>query len=66
MKIRIAFLLFSLIFGWTGQAQQNSAQPKINGPRLYGARPGKEFLYTIPASGARPMQFEVKNLPKGV
>lgn len=66
MKIRIAFLLFSLIFGWTGQSQENSAQPKINGPRLYGARPGKEFLYTIPASGARPMTFEVKNLPKGV
>lgn len=66
MKIKIAFLLFSLIFGWTGQSQENSAQPKINGPRLYGARPGKEFLYTIPASGARPMTFEVKNLPKGV
>lgn len=66
MKIRLGFLLFSLIFGWTGQSQQNLTQPKINGPRLYGARPGKEFLYTIPASGARPMQFEVKNLPKGV
>lgn len=66
MKIRIAFLLFFLFFGWTGQSQENSAQPKINGPRLYGARPGKEFLYTIPASGARPMTFEVMNLPKGV
>ena len=66
MKIRFIFLLFFLIFGWASQAQQISTQPKINGPRLYGASPGKEFIYTIPASGARPMQFEVKNLPKGV
>ena len=66
MKISFTFLLFSLIFGWTSQAQQISTQPKINGPRLYGASPGKEFMYTIPASGARPIEFEVKNLPKGV
>lgn len=40
--------------------------PKINGPRLYGARPGKEFIYTIPASGERPMKFSAKHLPKNV
>jgi alpha-galactosidase len=66
MKIRYSFLLFFLIFGWASPAQQISTQPKINGPRLYGASPGKEFMYTIAAIGSRPMQFEVKNLPKGV
>lgn len=66
MKIRFDFLLFFLIFGWTSQAQHISNQPKINGPRLYGASPGKEFMYTIAAIGARPMRFEIKNLPKGV
>ncbi len=66
MKIRFAFLMFLMFFGWASQAQQILTEPKINGPRLYGASPGKEFMYTIPASGARPMHFEVKNLPKGV
>lgn len=66
MKIRLAFLFIFLIFRPALQAQQISTQPKINGPRLYGASPGKEFMYTIAASGARPMRFEVKNLPKGV
>ncbi|UKJ08277.1 glycoside hydrolase family 27 protein [Solitalea lacus] len=40
--------------------------PKINGPRLYGARPGKEFIYPVPVSGRRPMQIMAKGLPKGV
>ncbi|WP_414000322.1 putative Ig domain-containing protein [Flavobacterium sp. W1B] len=55
-----------LSFGLNSQAQEILSKPKINGPRLYGARPGKEFIYTIPATGARPMSFAVKKLPKGV
>ncbi|MFX1705927.1 alpha/beta fold hydrolase [Chitinophaga sp. CC14] len=41
-------------------------EPHINGPRVYGARPGKAFMYTIPATGKRPMTFQVKHLPEGV
>jgi alpha-galactosidase len=41
-------------------------EPKINGPRLYGARPGNPFLYRIPVTGMRPMTFEVKALPEGL
>lgn len=40
--------------------------PRINGAKIFGVRPGSEFLYTIPATGVRPMTFEVKNLPKGL
>jgi alpha-galactosidase len=40
--------------------------PRINGPRIFGVRPGHPFLYTIPATGDRPMAFEVRNLPKGL
>jgi alpha-galactosidase len=40
--------------------------PRINGPKVYGARPGNPFLYRIPAQGERPMQFSVSNLPKGL
>jgi len=40
--------------------------PRINGPRVYGVRPGSPFLYRIPATGERPMQFAVNGLPEGL
>lgn len=40
--------------------------PRINGPRIYGARKGAEFLYRIPVTGIRPMAFEAKGLPRGL
>ena len=41
-------------------------EPQINGPALFGARPGSPFLYTIPATGKRPMEFSVQDLPAGL
>jgi alpha-galactosidase len=38
--------------------------PRINGPSVFGVRPGSPVIYSIPATGARPMKFEVENLPK--
>ena len=43
-----------------------SGFPRINGPKVYGARPGNPFLFTIAASGIRPMTFEAKGLPEGL
>src|SRR5437660_3593719 len=40
--------------------------PHINGPSIFGARPGAPFLYRIPASGERPIKFEVSHLPSGL
>jgi alpha-galactosidase len=40
--------------------------PRINGPRIFGARPGHPFLYHIPATGERPVTFAVEGLPKGL
>lgn len=40
--------------------------PRINGAKVFGVRPGSQFLYTIPATGIRPMTFAAKNLPKGL
>ena len=40
--------------------------PRINGPDIFGVRPGSPFLYTIPATGDRPMTFGVENLPPGL
>ena len=41
-------------------------EPRINGPSVYGVRPGHPFLYRIPATGDRPMQFTVQGLPAGL
>jgi len=43
-----------------------SPKPKINGAKVYGVRPGHPFLYSIPATGARPMTFSAQGLPKGL
>lgn len=40
--------------------------PKINGAKIYGQRPGKPFIYTIAATGKRPMSFDALNLPEGL
>jgi alpha-galactosidase len=40
--------------------------PRINGPRLFGVRPGRPFIYRIPCTGNRPMSFMVENLPDGL
>ena len=40
--------------------------PRLNNPRVYGARPGNPFLYSIPATGERPMTFTADGLPVGL
>lgn len=40
--------------------------PFINGPDVFGVRPGAPFLYTIPATGQRPIRFSAEGLPDGL
>ena len=42
------------------------AEPRINGPTVFGVRPGSPVLYRIPATGERPMEFSVQGLPAGL
>jgi alpha-galactosidase len=42
------------------------ATPRINGANVFGVRPGSPFLFTIPATGERPMKFSAQNLPRGL
>ena len=42
------------------------ATPRINGASVFGVRPGSPFLFTIPATGERPMKFSAKKLPRGL
>ena len=39
------------------------SSPRINGANVFGVRPGSPFLFTIPATGDRPMAFSAANLP---
>ncbi len=40
--------------------------PRINSAKVFGVRPGSPVLYTIAASGQRPMGFHAENLPAGL
>ncbi len=42
------------------------ATPRINGPRVYGARPGHPFFYHLPVTGERPVTFAATGLPAGL
>jgi alpha-galactosidase len=41
-------------------------QPRINGAKVFGVRPGSPFMFTIPVTGERPVRYEVMNLPSGL
>ena len=43
-----------------------AATPRINGPEVYGVRPGAAFLYRIPATGQRPLTYQAAGLPAGL
>jgi alpha-galactosidase len=42
------------------------AAPRINGADIFGVRRGSPFLFTIAATGDRPMKFSADNLPRGL
>jgi len=65
----IAWVIFPVVAdaGKPGlQVQKTRDHPRINGPSVYGARPNHPFLYRIPATGKRPMQFFASGLPQGL
>ena len=41
-------------------------KPRINGPLIYGCRPGHPFIYRIPCQGKRPITFLIEGLPSGL
>jgi len=42
------------------------ATPRINTAPVFGVRPNSPFLFTIAATGDRPMKFSAKHLPHGL
>ena len=45
---------------------QPLSEPRINGPPVYGCRPGSPFIYRIPTTGERPIAFSIDGLPLGL
>ena len=43
-----------------------SPKPRINGAKIFGVRPNSPFLYKIAATGKKPLQYRVENLPVGL
>jgi alpha-galactosidase len=43
-----------------------SGRAQIHGPAIFGVRPEHPFIYTIPATGDRPIRFSVQGLPRGL
>lgn len=42
------------------------ATPRINGPDVFGERPGNPFLYRLPATGQAPLTYHASGLPAGL
>ncbi|HZT22765.1 MAG TPA: NPCBM/NEW2 domain-containing protein [Verrucomicrobiae bacterium] len=40
--------------------------PRINSAKIFGVRPGHPFLFTVAATGDRPMTFSADHLPRGL
>ncbi len=40
--------------------------PRIHGAKVFGSHPGSPFLFTVPATGDRPLTFSADNLPAGL
>jgi alpha-galactosidase len=40
--------------------------PRINSAKVFGVRPGHPFLFTVAATGDRPMTFSAEGLPDGL
>jgi alpha-galactosidase len=71
-RIPLIALILSVVFGpqlWASESTRQILTPKppaaakVNGPTIYGARPGHEFLYRIPCTGERPVRFAAEGLP---
>lgn len=45
---------------------KSGPEPRINGPEIFGVHPGSPIVFTIPATGVRPMKFSADKLPGGV
>ena len=74
-KSTLAFFAAAIFVSTLANAQDAPAEirtpppphtPRINGPDVFGVRPGNPFLYHIPATGDRPITYSIDGLPGGL
>ena len=71
-------VLFLAVMVLSGTLTANSQEPKIiltpkpgpapriHGTKIFGVRPGSPFLFTIPATGKKPLHYELLYSPGGL
>lgn len=47
-------------------ASGDPKEPRLHGPRIVGATPGRPFLFMVPVTGEGPIQIAAQGLPKGL
>jgi alpha-galactosidase len=72
----IAVVMAPLASGQTAPAPQDTtariltpsplATPRINGPSVFGVRPGHPIQFDVPVTGDKPISYSADNLPEGV
>src|ERR1700741_3612272 len=70
MKKLVLFTL-AVVFIYLNSPAQNKnvlyeGIPVFHGAQVVGNYPNTPFLFTVPATGARPIMFSIKNLPAGL
>lgn len=74
-KVEVHSNIYKKVFVNTVPAYQEKAEiltprpgptPRITGPKVFGVRPGHPFLFTLTATGDRPMTFSAEGLPEGL
>ncbi len=78
VHIEIIILIMTVMISCTGKTgtgkiepaviltPKPGPEPRINGTKIFGVRPGSPVLFKIAATGEKPMKYEVKNLPSGL
>ena len=68
---KITFIVFALLFfsGYSHAQNKNvlyEGAPVFHGAQVVGNYPNTPFLFTVPATGERPITFSIKDLPQGL
>ncbi len=70
MRKNIVILLTALVVQLSCYAQNRNVLfegiPVFHGAQVVGNYPNTPFIFTVPASGERPITFTAKNLPQGL
>ncbi|MCS6935383.1 MAG: putative Ig domain-containing protein [Chitinophagales bacterium] len=68
-RIKLFFLYIIIscnIFAQSGLSWMYEGPPVFHGAQVVGNRPGTPFLFTVPATGERPITFSAVGLPDGL